>query len=298
MRPCWADINGELLPAATATVSAFDLGFSRGDSILETILVLRWRPCLWRAHFRRLLNASDATGIPIPPEEVLVSRVERVIHRVQRELGSLQRAALRIQVSSGVSIDFAPATEAIESTVVVAIGTLEPQRPIAERGRRAIISGLRRSHAFGTAPAQKTGSYLNSVLAAREARRLGYDESIMLGDDGLVAEAASANLFALLEGVWQTPRVDVGILPGITRAHLLELCSARGIDVVEADLSVEDLRRAEEVVLTSSLRGLTPIVEIEGSRVGDGRVGAAVRRLNAHYEESLSASALQAACGG
>ena len=151
-----------------------------------------------------------------------------------------------------------------------------------------MISSVRRNHRLALDPLAKTGSYLNNVMAAREARRLGYDEAILLDLEGRVAEGATANLFAWIEGCWYTPPLECGILSGITRAVLLEQCRAHEIAAVEHPLSMEDLTVAEELFLCSSVREIMPVTQLNSAPVGNGKLGPETRALYALFQAKVA----------
>ncbi|MEM6274269.1 MAG: aminotransferase class IV [Myxococcota bacterium] len=283
MHALWVDVNGQISTAEDATVSALDLGFTRGDSVFETLRIYRGVPFMWRAHHQRLIESARAVGIPMPPTGELSARVDRLLDK-----GSGQDGVLRIQITAGLSERFAPMFDAIRPTVVIVLGAPPSQPAIDIRGRRAALSRIRRSDPQSLDPAIKSGSYLNCVLAARDVQGRGYEEAIMLGPDGTVTEAASANVFAWYQNAWHTP--IHGIFPGITRAWVLELCTAHGISAHEETVSLAQLHEAEEIVLTSSVRELTPIIELDDRRVGSGKVGPHTRILDRHYQEMLAAS--------
>jgi branched-subunit amino acid aminotransferase/4-amino-4-deoxychorismate lyase len=119
----------------------------------------------------------------------------------------------------------------------------------------------------------KTTSYGLSFAARREAERRGADEALLLGE-GLVLEAATANIWWRRGETLYTPAVDAGVLPGVTRAFLA------GVEpVVEGAFPLEELRQADEAFTTSSIREVMPVVEVDGAPVGDGRPGPAAARL-------------------
>src|SRR5204863_8305439 len=121
----------------------------------------------------------------------------------------------------------------------------------------------------------KTTSYGLSFAARREAERLGADDALLLGD-GLVLEAATANVWWLRGDTLYTPAIGAGVLPGVTRAFLCRL-----EPVLEGTFPLDELRTADEAFTTSSVREVMPVVEVDGTRVGDGRPGPAAARLQA-----------------
>jgi len=134
-------------------------------------------------------------------------------------------------------------------------------------------------------PAVKSGNYLNNVMALGEARRAGAYEAILCAADGSVAEAASSNVFIVVGGEVRTPGLEVGILDGITRGKMLQLCRANQIPVRETRFLPAELRAADEVFITSATRGALPVTRVDDSIVGHGKPGPVTRRLIALYDD-------------
>ncbi|MEM6732931.1 MAG: aminotransferase class IV [Myxococcota bacterium] len=279
----WVDLDGDIVSADRARVSVFDHGFTRGDSIFETLRVYSGIPFMWASHFERLAQSAHYLGFPRLERFELESRIERLIAR-----GDLDDGVLRVQVTSGLADLFAPLDREMQPTTVLTLTPLPELAPVAERGASAMVSTVRRVHRLALDPRAKTGSYLNSVLAAREARSLGFDEAILLNAEQQVTETAFANLFAWIEGCWYTPTLESGILHGITRSVLLETCETHEIPVVEHDLGLDDLDLAEELFACSSVRECVPIISVGDAPVGEGRVGPETLGLYEHYRERVA----------
>ncbi len=136
-------------------------------------------------------------------------------------------------------------------------------------GVRVMISSYRRIGKNTIPPAGKAnGQYLNSSLAKVEALRAGYDEAIMLSEDGFVAEGTGENLFVVRDGVIHTPPLHDGPLAGITRASVMQIARDLGYEVVEQSLVRTDLYLADEMFLTGTAAELTPVREIAGYELG------------------------------
>jgi len=129
----------------------------------------------------------------------------------------------------------------------------------------------------------KTLNYLDNLLARAEARRAGADEAILLNTSGQLAEAAASNLFIVADGCVVTPPIEAGILPGITRACVLELCGTEGISIQEQPLELHQLRAAEEVFLTNSLMEIMPLTSFAGKAIGSGQPGEITKQLQQAY---------------
>jgi branched-chain amino acid aminotransferase len=126
--------------------------------------------------------------------------------------------------------------------------------------------------------AKGTGGYVNSVLAKTEALRGGYDEALLLNNEGYVAEGSGENLFVIRDGIVRTPPVTAGVLEGITRDSVMTLLREDGIAVVEAVVTRSDLYYADEMFFTGTAAEVTPIREVDDLPVGGGEPGPITRR--------------------
>ncbi len=154
-----------------------------------------------------------------------------------------------------------------------------------ERGLRCMVSSWRRiEDTMAPARAKITGSYINAALAKSEALERGFDEAILLTAAGRVAEGSAENLFLVRRGTLITPAVSESILEGITRATLLQLWTEDlGLPAVERPVDRSELYVADEVFLCGTGAQLSPVVEVDGRRVGTGRVGPFSARLQQLY---------------
>jgi branched-chain amino acid aminotransferase len=116
--------------------------------------------------------------------------------------------------------------------------------------------------------AKATGIYLNSMLAVMEAQRAGYDEAILLTDDGFVADGSGENLFLVRDGTIYTPDLSASILPGITRDTIIQIAQDLGYTVIEKQLIRTDLYLADEVFMTGTAAEVTPLREIDDQPIG------------------------------
>jgi branched-subunit amino acid aminotransferase/4-amino-4-deoxychorismate lyase len=140
----------------------------------------------------------------------------------------------------------------------------------------------------------KSGNYLNSVLALAEARRKGAYEALMCDAVGRIAEGSSSNLFLVRQGRLATPALSVGLLEGITRRHVIALARGLGLAVDELGLWPADLQGADEAFLTSSVRGVMPVVRVDGRPIGAGAPGPVTRRIMAAYDAETAGTSVHA----
>jgi len=142
----------------------------------------------------------------------------------------------------------------------------------AEReGVRCQVSSWRRIHQSSMPPqAKSTSNYANAALAKIEALKAGYDEAIMLNMDGMVAEASAENIFRVKDDIVSTPPASAGDLRGITRDALIRVLTDSGIEFRRVDISREELYTSDELFLTGTAAGVTPVREVDGRMIGTG----------------------------
>ena len=126
--------------------------------------------------------------------------------------------------------------------------------------------------------AKATGIYLNSMLAVHEAQRAGYDEAILLTDEGFVADGSGENIFVVKDGTITTPPLSTSILPGITRDTLIQIAQDLGYVVAEANVIRSDLYLADEVFMTGTAAEVTPVRSVDDHELGVGPVTLALQR--------------------
>jgi len=154
------------------------------------------------------------------------------------------------------------------------------------RGLRVCISSWRRIDDNAIPARGKIcGAYVNSALAGDEARANGFDEAIVLTDDGHVAEGAASNIFVVRQGHLITPPVNDNILEGITRATIIELARDLWVETIERRIDRSELYVAEEVFFSGTAFEIAPIVEVDRRTVGSGSIGPLTRRLQQSYSD-------------
>jgi len=157
-----------------------------------------------------------------------------------------------------------------------------------EQGVRVTVSTVRRIDSATLPPFVKAcGHYTNSVRAVQEAIRRGFDEALLLNAKGDVAEGSGANLFLVKNGTLITNDLDASIVLGITRDSVLQIARDLGIPVVVRAITLADLQTADEVFLSGTAVEITPIRDVDGHVVGDGKPGAITQRLQRTFFEAV-----------
>jgi branched-chain amino acid aminotransferase len=182
-----------------------------------------------------------------------------------------------------------------EPRLIVIVRAPKPPPPEAYRdGVEVAIVGRTRFAAGAPTstvdPQVKSGNYLGSVLAVAEARKRGAYEAILCDSVGRITEGSSSNFFLARGGRVATPPLSVGLLEGITRRKVMQLLDGDGVPWAEQPLWPADLHQADEAFITSSVRGVVPVVRADGQRIGDGKPGPITRRVLQGYEALVRAS--------
>ncbi len=131
--------------------------------------------------------------------------------------------------------------------------------------------------------AKASGNYLNSIIANLEAKYAGYDEAILLGQNGYVAEGAGENIFLVKNNTIITPGPQADILMGVTRDTVMQIANYLGYNVIERNVHKEELYTADEVFFSGTAAEITPIVNIDGIKIGDGNVGNVTKKIRETY---------------
>jgi branched-chain amino acid aminotransferase len=280
-------IDGQIREPEAAMVSVFDRGFLFGDSVYETIALVDQRLLFLPEHLNRLARSAEGIFLEIP----LRTQVEAAI-RETIAAAAEKDARIRVIVTRGVgSIDIDPATAGMPGLIVIVQPLGAPTAEMLESGVAvALVEASRTAHT-GADPAVKSGNYLGSVLAIAKARRRfpGVNEAIVCSSNGSVAEGATSNVFVVETGSLKTPALDIGILEGVTRGKVLEIARVAGIETREVSfLAPKSLQSADEVFLTSAVRGILPVTSVDGQQVGEGRPGPVTQHLLGLYQRLTS----------
>ena len=278
-------VDGERLPPDGAHISARDRGFTLADGVFETMKARNGKVFRLDRHLMRLDAALRTLHIPPPPE--LREWVDAAI-----DAAHVPDASIRLTVSRGVAPGGVGVPADAVPTVVV---TVAPPpafgAAVYDTGLKAhVASGRRNEHSITAG--LKTLAYTDSVAALIEARTAGADEVLFLDTAGHCSEASASNLFAIVEGTLVTPPTTCAALPGITRAAVIELATELGLAAEERPFQLDELNAADEAFLTSSLRGVAPLVHVNGRAIGSGTPAAITRKVMAAY-----AALVQQECG-
>jgi branched-chain amino acid aminotransferase len=277
-RHVWVD--GELLPADSRHLSAFDRGFQLGDGVFETLRARGGRPTELDEHLERLRRSADGLDIELASdtEARIAAGIEAVLDA--ERLGDPDGdASIRITVSRGAfaARGLLPLQHVTPTIVIQAWPVPPPPEGHLREGLHLVASSVRRDPS-NPLSSLKTTSRADYVFARLEARRAGADDALFLTTDGHLSEATSANVFLVRMGEagrpeLATPALECAILPGTTRTWLLGWGARAGLEAVEGWLRPADVAEADEAFVCSSVAGVLPVTRFEGRAIGTGAPG-------------------------
>lgn len=286
----YAAINGELVHMAEAVVPVTDHGFLYGLGLFETFRTYQGIPYLLERHLERMASGCKELGIPFTTTAAEISDwIQRLMHA-----GELQDAYVRYTVSAGEAPLGLPSGDYTKPNhIVLAKALPETSSSLYENGKMLQRLSTPRNTPEGEVRF-KSLHYMNSILAKRELNGYGLHvqgvEGLQLTRDGHVAEGIVSNIFWVRENVLYTPALATGILPGITRAVVLEIAMQQGISCIEVLAPWKDLLQADEIFLTGSVTELVPVTTLrdqDGAKtmISNGHIGPVTAVLLGMYRQ-------------
>lgn len=274
------NLNGRVVGARDAVISVFDHGFLYGDGVYETLRTYNRRPFLLDRHLGRLRRSAGRIRLAIPLSD------EELTARIAETVGAAPPGELyiRLLVTRGPGeLTYDPKACPTPSIVIIVKPHTPPPPEAFEHGVTIALSSILRNHPGALDPQIKSNNLLNNALAMQEAIERGAYEALMCNYRGELAECSQSNVFLVRDGTVCTPRLESGLLEGITRNFVLELARELGITARETVLYPVDLDRADEVFITSTTREVLPVVRVDERPVGSGRPGPVARQLLEAY---------------
>jgi branched-chain amino acid aminotransferase len=269
-------IDGRLVDKADAKVSVYDHGLLYGDGVFEGIRAYSGRIFECEIHLDRFYQSAKSIRLNVPySRDQLRSAMDETIKG-----NGFTDCYIRLVATRGVgSLGLSPVR--CERPCVFVIADLLEMYPaeMYQKGMAVITSSVIRNHPNAISPRVKSLNYLNNILAKLEAIDAGVPEAIMLNHEGNVAECTADNIFIVRGGEVQTPQTHDGILEGVTRRVMIELCKAGKIPVAEKTLQRHDLYIADECFLTGTGAEVIPVTKIDGRTIGTGQPGPITRQL-------------------
>ena len=279
-KPGWVYLDGAYLPANEAKISPFDRGYLFAQAAYEVTAVFDSKLIDFDAHLARLARTLEGLEIEPPLEDL------RDVHAQLISRNGLQEGLIYLSVSAG---EHGPRDFYGPEHLTPSVFAFATHKKLIGDLARDGISTISIEDSRWKRRDLKTTQLLSQSLAYRAARRAGAHTAIM-HEDGVVTEAASANLWIVTDDNQLVTRdLSAALLPGITRARVLSLMEERGVALEERAFSLEDLRAAKEAFTSSTGLVIAPVLSIDGSPIGDGRPGPVTRQIQASYYEYVGA---------
>lgn len=268
-------LNGAIVPTEQATLSPFDVGLLRGFAVFDLLRTVRRRPFLLSEHLERLRTSAAELGLHVPvPDDVIAQTIDTLL-----ELNGHREATVRLVLTGGLSPDGMHFDRATPTFMIMTHELHEPPAHIYEEGARLLLVKHLRE-----LPYAKTTNYL-TMLKHRPMADKADAIDLLYHDGSRVLEAATASVYFVKNGGILAPDSDV------LRGTIGELILARAADsypVRVSAVSLQDAYSADEVFLTSTTRGVVPIVALDDTPVGTGLVGPVVRDLMGRFKTEVS----------
>lgn len=254
-------LNGRFVPEKRAVVSVFDRGFLYGDGLFEAVLVHRGKLFRWAEHLERFSRGAAMLKIKVPfgPKK-LRALAEELIRR-----NKVSSVILRLTLSRGVGPRGYSPKGARFATFVMSLHPLSASA--SGQASWKVVASSQRLPAGEPLAQFKNCNKLPQILARAEADEAGAEEALLLNTDGFVVEGTTSNLFWVKRDTVCTPPLSAGILPGVTRAVVLEICKSLRINNREANVSLPKLKRMDGVFLSMTSRGVVSVQSLDGKRL-------------------------------
>ncbi|MCS7115822.1 MAG: branched-chain-amino-acid transaminase [Nitrososphaerota archaeon] len=277
-------IDGEYYSKSQAKISVFDHGLLYGDGVFEGIRAYKGVVFKLKEHIDRLYNSAKAIMLNIPmTKEEMINAVLETLRK-----NGLRDAYVRLVVTRGVGDLGLDPRKCPKPTVIIIADTIKLySKEERERGIKALIVWVRRNPVDAASHEIKSLNYLNSVLGKIEANLAGFDEAICLDKNGHISEGVGENLFIVKNGKIITPPPSTGLLTGITRDVIIRLAEKMGYPVIERNITPTELFTADEAFFTGTAAEVTPIAQVNGRIIGEGKPGPITRRLMSEFEKLL-----------
>ncbi|MCK5040353.1 MAG: aminotransferase class IV [Candidatus Aenigmarchaeota archaeon] len=268
-------INGKFVNEKEAKISVFDHGLLYGDGVFDTIAAINGQIFWLEEHINRLLDGCNQIYLKIPwSKKELINLIEETIQKNNHNYGRI-----RITITRGEKDIPIYSSETCKPNLIIfssQIDFLDKQE--YEQGIK-----LQTTNTLRVFPQTKNLSFMPSVLAFLNAKKGGYDDALFVEENGTVREGCTFNIFAIKNKKIKTPSQNV--LPGVTALKVAEMATNIGFPVSQDILTLNELKKADEVFITGTTKKIVPVVQIDKTKIGDGGVGSTTKELMNKFSE-------------
>jgi branched-chain amino acid aminotransferase len=281
-------VNGALVHRDEARISVYDSGFMLGDGIWEGLRLYNGKWAFLDEHLDRLFEAARTIDLDIGMNRQAIAGALDATAAANGMQGDVHA---RLMITRGIkSKPFQdPRLSRSGPTVVIIMEHSRPAEDMQSGGIRLHTVPIHRGLPLTQDPKLNSHSKLNCILAGIHAQKAGADEALMLDPHGFVNTTNSCNFFIVRKGEVWTSTGDY-CMNGITHRKVLDLCKADGIPVFERNFSLVETYGADEAFITGTFGAQTPVAEIDGRKIGDGRAGPVTRRIRQLYKDLVASA--------
>jgi branched-chain amino acid aminotransferase len=281
-------INGEFYRREEAKISVFDSGFLVGDGVWEGLPLHHGEFAFLEMHLDRLFEGAKAIHLDIGMTRGQITQaLHETVHRNGMEGSSGVHVRLMVTRGDKKTPSQDPRLAVGGPNIVIIAEHKVADPAVGDQGVRLFTSTVRRPPPDTLDQRLNCHSKLHEVVALVQALEAGADEALMLDPTGAVATCNATNFFVVRRGeVWTS--TGHYSLNGITRRMIIALCLAEAIPVWERPFSLTDVYGADEAFVTGTFGGITPVIEVDGRRIGRGTRGALTTRLANLYAEAIA----------
>lgn len=274
-----AFLDGQYLPMSEAKVSVLDWGFLHSDATYDTAHVWNGRFFRLGLHLDRFVRGVERLRMKLPYDrETIAAILKNCV-----ALSGHKSAYVEMICTRGSSSTFSRDPRQAENRFIafaVPYGSIANKEQL-ERGLHVAISETVRIPPRSVDPTIKNYHWLDLVKGLFDAYDAGAETALIVDTNGHIAEGPGFNVFLVKDGALRTP--SFGVLPGITRRTVFDLCTEIGFSVTETDISRSEIKGADEVFITSTAGGIMPVTRIDQTAIGNGEVGSVTRRFMELY---------------
>ena len=274
-------VNGEFVPAATASLALNDLGIVRGYGVFDVLRTYGPVPFALRQHLERLQRSAAALELPLPWS---LPQLAEIVHATLARNGHPHDVSVRLVLTGGASANFLTPEDKPSLAVILAPVRPYPPELYATGGRLITVDYAR------FMPDVKSLNYITGILGQKRARAAGAVEALYRTPAGEITECTTSNFFVFRGDQLITPVAEV--LPGVTRDVVLEIAGDM-FDVVLAPLRYAELGEFDEAFITSTTKEVMPIVKVDDIVIGAGRPGLRTQRLLAAFHHYVTTQSFE-----
>jgi branched-chain amino acid aminotransferase len=276
-------INGKFYEKKDAKISVFDHGLLYGDGVFEGIRVYNRLVFKLQEHLDRLFESALAIMLDVPlPKEKIIEAVISTLKENRIEDGYIRLIVTRGEGDLGLDPRKCKGNATV---IIIADKIVLYPKELYQKGMEIVTVATTRNSHEALNPQMKCLNYLNNIMAKLEAVQAGFEEALMLNDQGYVSECTGDNIFIVSKNELYTPPEIMGVLRGVTRDTVLELAKKNKIPTHEHVFTRHELYIADECFLTGTAAEIIPVVKVDSRVIGTGKPGRITLRLMQEFRE-------------